>query len=556
MLKKTAKIIITTVLLAGISIPAFTQERNEEVTIIAPYQPTILDPAKSNFMPVFPDIDRREKDFQYNILDRKVSTQIEVTPVDPRRPSRDLQSRQFRNLVKAGFGNYLTPYLFFTANTVPDDEKTLGVKGEAISSFQGIEGYGPGGYAKINLEGYGKRHFRKSTLSASIRGDYRQFHYYGFQPDSFPSMDVDKKDIRQSLPSMGAKIGLASIYSERRDFKYDVSLNINYIGDSYQANEFLAETEITLAYLDDVFNLGDREELGIELGGDYQSFNDSLGGMDFYRVRAFPYYEFVYDQFRLKAGINAFFAGDTASSFHLYPYLRGEVSLIDNNLSIYAGIRGGLERNSFYRHSFINPYITNVPELKNTNEKFELFAGTRASAGLFELYAEISSLNFEDMPFYVTDTATALDNQFSIIYDDGQVFTINAGAGVNILKELLVKLRAGLAFYSLDREEKAWHKPSFETGLEIVFSPLEKLNISGEVNYVAERFAKGYEEGNTDISLDPYLDLNLGADYNITGNFSVFLSAMNILNKKYHRWHNYPVQGFQVMGGVIFTTKN
>lgn len=531
------------------------QERNEEVTIVAPYQPKILDPAKPAFFPVLPDIDRDTREFEYTILDRKASTRIQVTPVEPRRPAGERRSDQFRNLLKAGFGNYLTPYLFFTANTVPDDEKTLGVKGEVISSFQGIEGYGPGGYAKINLEGYGQRHFRKSTLSAGIKGNYRQFHYYGFRPDSFPDIEVTKKDIRQSLPSVEASIGLKSTYSERRDWMHHVSLDIGFIGDSYDASEFGALLKGGISYHDDLFGLGDKESMGIDLGIDYQLFNDSIDSQKFLRARAFPFYEFVYDQFRLKVGLNTFFASDTASRFHLYPYLRGEVSLIDNRLALYAGIRGQLRKNSFMEHTFINPYITNAPELRNTSEKFEFFGGVRASAGLFELNAEIATISFNDMPFYVTDTNTRLSNQFLVIYDDGQLFSLNAGAGINILRELFLKFRAGVQLYSLDREEEAWHKPPFELSLQTTYKPFEKLTLSGEVFYAAARYAKNFVEGEPVSELDPYLDLNIGAEYKITDNFAVFLSGMNLLNKKYQPWSNYPVQGLQVMGGVILTSK-
>jgi hypothetical protein len=46
-------------------------------------------------------------------------------------------------------------------------------------------------------------------------------------------------------------------------------------------------------------------------------------------------------------------------------------------------------------------------------------------------------------------------------------------------------------------------------------------------------------------------DLSVGAEFKLNKQFSVWLDMNNILNSKYERWNNYPVYGFQVIGGII-----
>jgi len=53
--------------------------------------------------------------------------------------------------------------------------------------------------------------------------------------------------------------------------------------------------------------------------------------------------------------------------------------------------------------------------------------------------------------------------------------------------------------------------------------------------------------------LNPALDLNAGRELKITSNFSAWLQFNNILNNKYQRWNQYPVLGFNVLGGIIYS---
>jgi outer membrane receptor protein involved in Fe transport len=42
----------------------------------------------------------------------------------------------------------------------------------------------------------------------------------------------------------------------------------------------------------------------------------------------------------------------------------------------------------------------------------------------------------------------------------------------------------------------------------------------------------------------------LGFEYKIKKQFGAFINLNNIFGKNYERWHNYPVYGFNVLGGL------
>ena len=64
----------------------------------------------------------------------------------------------------------------------------------------------------------------------------------------------------------------------------------------------------------------------------------------------------------------------------------------------------------------------------------------------------------------------------------------------------------------------------------------------GGGNYIAK--------GNSTKSFKGGTDLSAGMEFKVNKMFSAWLDVNNLLNNKYERWHNYPVNGLSVVGGV------
>ena len=55
---------------------------------------------------------------------------------------------------------------------------------------------------------------------------------------------------------------------------------------------------------------------------------------------------------------------------------------------------------------------------------------------------------------------------------------------------------------------------------------------------------------NTSNSIDAFYDISVGLDYRFKNKLSAFVQANNLLNNRYQRWYNYPVYGFNIIGGI------
>jgi outer membrane receptor protein involved in Fe transport len=53
--------------------------------------------------------------------------------------------------------------------------------------------------------------------------------------------------------------------------------------------------------------------------------------------------------------------------------------------------------------------------------------------------------------------------------------------------------------------------------------------------------------------LEGALDLNAGLEFKITKNINLWTQFNNITNKEYERWNQYPVYGFNFVGGIVFS---
>ena len=530
------------------------QGRNEEVTIIAPYQPTIIEAFKINFSPAIQAQETASPDFEYDAITRKLNTTLTLESVQPVKPAGEKAPQLKRNYLKAGFGNYLTPYLEFSANSLQSKDHALGLKLNYISSNGGITDYAPSGFSHSGASIYGKKFSKSHTLGGEVFYKRDMVHFYGFYPDSFPNMEVAKEDIRQRYQLMGGNFSYSSNYIKDDKLNHAFSLELYHLDDIYKSKENAGSLKININKNLDLNSMSGRQILGLDAEAKYFNFSDSLNTTNRTFIRVIPYFNLDFDQYRIYAGVDITADLDSSNNIHVYPLLKGEVFIIGDALKIYLGIRGGLNVNTFRSVSSENMFITSTIPLQNTNNKFDIFGGINGSVSSVDYFAEVSNSTVKNMLLFVNDTSQALNNQFTAIYDDANLLIISAGIGYHKIRQLSIMLKGRTHFYSMDKELEAWQKPGLEVSLEVRYTLKTKYIITGEFYWFGPRYAKTYENGNSLATEMPGgLDLNLGVEYRITSDLSLFLNLRNLTGNQYQKWHNYPVQGFQVMVGGSYS---
>lgn len=533
---------------------ATAQERNEEVTIIAPYQPTISDALKISFSPEIRAAEIPQREFGFQYLDKQLFAPLTLEPVQPQRYSQLREDELLKNYIKAGFGNYMTPYLEFFAGSLRSEKFQFNARLKHLSSQGKIKDYGPSAYSHNLASAGGKVFLNQHTLSGKI--DYQRdvYHFYGFQPDSYPEYIVDEDSLKQRFQMVGAGMAFGSNYKDAGKFAHEITLDFYNYTDRYDTRENNLRSTITLSKGFDFFRDFPPQVIGIELGVNYFGRKNSAGIINPLLFNIKPWFDLDLDQYKFRFAMNVETEKDSSTRVDIYPEIYGEVVLIADQLKAFAELKGQKTVNSFRSLSTENPFIISDPEIRNSGSPLGLGGGLTGNAGGFNYFAKAYYRYVKAMPLFLNDTSLLLLNRFMVIYDDMNEFSFEAGAGYEIPRTAHIQLTGIFFGYEPKNELKAWHKPSFRVTLDGSYTFLQKYTVDAAVFLIGPSYYKSFSGENIVTGqISSSIDLNAGFKYQHNRYFSAFLKFNNILNQKYELWYRYPVQGFQVMAGLGFS---
>lgn len=551
----------TKLMMAGIIIAAglmpqvsLAQERNEEVTIIAPYQPTISDALKVTFAPSIEFTAPPERSFQFQYIDKQLFAPLAPDPIQPQRYSQMNEEDLLRNYIKAGFGNYMTPYLELFAGALRSEKYQFTARFRHLSSQGRIKDYGPSAYSNNLAAVSGKLFLDQHTLSGNI--DYQRdvYHFYGFQPDSFPSLDVREDSLKQRFQNIGAGLAFGSNYKDPGKFAHSISLDFYNFSDRYETreNDFTAAINLSKGF--DLFRGFPLQVLGLDLGFTYFGRKDTLASTSPILFDIAPWIDLNFEQYRFKAGFSLDVENDSSTRINVFPVIVGEIVIVPEHLKAFAELKGEKTVNSFKSLATENPFVVSDPEIRNSVSPIGFGGGITGNAAGFSYYAKAFWRYLKDMPMFVNDTSLMLGNRFEVIYDDANVFLLEGGGGYEVPGTIHIMLTANYTAYSMKNEEYAWHKPRFNVRLDGSYTFLRKYTVDAAIFVIGPAHYRDYDNtGQISGILSTSYDLNLGFNYQHNRYFSGFLKLNNLLNQQYFLWHQYPSQGFQVMAGLGFS---
>ncbi len=543
-------------LLVMCQINASAQGKNEEVTIIAPYIPTIGDASKFPFRPEVTPENPQAQSFEYQYLTRSVETNLELDPIDPVRVSDGKQQDLYRNFARVGFGNYLTPYAEFMASNLQSDQYQFGARLKHHSSQSGVKGYDPEAFSHNLVSVFARTFLKNHTLSGDAGYQRDVCHFYGFPTDSFPGIDIIDKDLKQRFQHFHIGADLRSHYKDRDKAGHYAGLQFHTYSDFYQTREFQLSVEggINAGLPSSSRDFSHGLDIGARL--DYIGYRDTVNEINPLYIEIKPVYRFGFGQYSFRAGISVDMLAEQrngAGTFGIdvFPELSAEVVIIESKLKAFAALSGQRTIQSFRSLTGLNPYITSTPEIRPTDRQIKFGGGIEGNAGGLNFLAEASYSYVAAQPLFITDTSLTFNNKFIIIYEDLNALNVRASLGYLVLNRFSAGLTANFWHYIPSDEEKAWQMPGLEVEFRSSYRFAEKYTVKASFLALGSRYAKTWSETGQVLpeKMKGAFDLSLGAEYRINKMIAVFVDASNILNQNYQRWYHYPVQGILVMAG-------
>lgn len=538
-----------------------TQEHNEQVTIVSSYDPSINQAFKISTSPDELQFTIDKPDFSFDAIKTSQATQITLNPIVPVVINADKRSYITQNSLKAGIGSLFSPYLNFFHSSGQKNDYRFNAHLYHLSSFKNINDYSPSPESNTKLYlGY-RKFINHHIFDAGINYSLKTNRYYGFKPDDYPSFTVDDNRLKQMYNLAKVNMALSSNYRNNKKLNHIINLNAYYYFDKYKTTEINANLDFDVHKSFEVTDLLNYQELGLSGEVNYFQNTDSIVTGNDVLISLTPYFNANFGILNFNIGLNFNLLNTDKSNFYFYPKIDLNVNLIPKVLTVFAGLDGTVEKNSFLKLSELNPWASSTIPTSWDNT-FKAYGGIRGNiAQKVNFSVQVSWEKFNNMFFFVNvpdDTTinylpAVPFNKFSVINDKGSVFGVSGEITYAASDKINLMFGAKYSSYSLDSLASPYQKPISKIKIGASFLITKKIRIWTDIYYYGKRTALDLSVlPNTEVELDSFIDLNIGVDYKITDQLSVFLSLTNLLNQQYERYYHYPVQGMQIMGGIMY----
>lgn len=550
---------LTFVLLSIFSIySAYSQPQTyrEEITVIAPYEPTISDAFKINLRAQTGDTLPEKKSFTYEIRSSILATPFEVQALKPARLLGEPLEKLYKNYLRAGFGNYVSPLLEYHYNSLRSKDLNYGLRLKHLSSGGKIKDYAYPGTSNNELGFYIHRIGKKgNTITSQINYQRDVVHFYGFKP-SLLEIEPDRDDYKQRYSEVGANLRWFSYDSDKDKLKHSTGLSFSHLSDKFDSREMMLKMDAGIEKSLKVFDFSDEQEFALDVEAEYYNntiLDSNMGGSAIVALQ--PSIHSNINEFEITLGARIDLAADSTTYVAISPIAEIRIHVLESALNIYFGTKGGIYRNSLHYYKGLNPFISDQVPLGFRNEKYRFYGGVEGRLGQrFSFNANINASKQENMAFFVNDTSYSPASRFTAVLDDVNIFSVEGTFVYQQSKKWKARALINFNQYSV-AENLAWHLPELKGSIALSYNLKDKLIFETEIFAESTRKARIFNESGLvqEQDLKGFVDINLSAEYRYSKLLSAFIHLNNLSANKYERWLDYPTQGLRVMAGVSYS---
>ena len=538
------------------------------VNVVRPYTPSVSDAFKIKEVPNLNDsVNLQKKEVKYNIFSIPVASTFTPAKGKAANVAKEAPPKIYDNFVTGGFGSYTTILGELYLNHALSRSESVGGYLSHHSSLGQVEG------ALLDSE------FSNTKLNANFSSQGRSLHYnldggftydtynwYGLPESQFDILPPQNPNVGHSFHSayVGGEIDFLDSFFKKGRLKFTRFGDNQGSGENHfdaQANfkvtigDAKITTDINLDYLSGEFERNFYTNDPIE----YANFNIGFA----------PSYELRQDDLTLNLGVNFTYLNNIeegGNKFFIYPNITASYRLVDEILIAYGGIQGELIQNTYKDLASENPFVSPTLFITPTDQQYNAYAGLKGRLS--------NNISYDVNLGYKADRAKALfksnsvlgspeevyqyGNSFGIVYDDIETFQLGGELAVDVSRNFKLNIKGDYFLYTTDQQEEPWNLPDFQASIFMDYQIDRNWYAGAGIYFVGKRKDQYFEEGTLfptepmTITLDGYFDANAHLGYRITDQLSVFAKVNNIGGKNYEKWLNYPVLGFQALGGATF----
>jgi hypothetical protein len=553
--KRKLEWILICLLVFGYVVVSFAQTNTNEYNydVISKFKPTIKDAFKFSDLPEIKDSVKRLQNIKYGIASAPMFPKYQVQTIGPAKMQNEPLTKLYNSILKVGYSPiYNMPYGEFWIANKRNKDKSFGAHLKHLSSTAHLEGTGYGGYSDNVVNIFGKQFYKKHTLSGDLNYERNVIHYYGY--DTSQNKISDNNYTKQRYQLLEPKLRLTSHYTDSTHINHDIGLSFYNLQNLNRESE----SNVKLSALGSLFI--NKEKLNIGFATDYYNHKQSADTLNDLIVSLNPSFEANGKKWHANVGLSATLDQfKNTTRFYFYPQLNVHYDVYENMVIPYAGVNGGLMKNSFKTLSKENPFVDSTLRYANTDNKYNAFIGLRGNLSSNSSYdAKVSYAQYDSMHFYVIDynSNIQLHNRFNLVYDNTTLLTISGQIKNQVNEKFNVITKGNYYIYKLKNIIRAYQKPDFDLTLSAIYNMQSKIILRADIFAVGNQWALSPANDGTNAlkpkQINGWIDANFEAEYRYTKMLSFFARFNNIANQRFYRWDRYPSQRFNFMVGLTF----
>lgn len=536
---------------AGSYIQAQDTTKRRTIDITSSFKPVLREAVKINFNAAPPAVDTSRPHLSYTIPAQYLFLSYQPGEMKPVALQRDsVVPWENNNYIKVGVGSVTIPYVRAGFSFGDGKSTFFNIFANQVSS-KGSQPYQKSSLTDVKLVGtYKTTNNLEWNGSIGFRND--GYHLYGYRPDT---LKFSADQLKQTFQTYEASIGLRNTVSTEFGLLYHPTLKVSVFSDSHtpqgtEVNTVLdlpLEKIINKEFAFDLGFTGNLTNYNLPLGVNAQDSNKTAQNNNLFLVT--PGFLVKNSNFFLQASVIPSWDNQ---AFHLLPNFVADISTSDQRFTIQLGWVGYYDKGSYQRFESINPWLAQPGFLLNTRIQ-DRYAGFKGSLdNHFSYAAKVGFLTYKNMPLFVNDSIgggkdflirytssmEALQLHGEVSYIQGENFSATASINVN-------------QYTDIHSEPKAWGliPVEFKANLKYqvfkdFWAKADLYTFQGAPYRVGDGIAYKGQKGT---------DLNAGVELRVLRQMNLWFQMNNIFNNKYERWHQYPVYGFNVLGGIVFS---
>ncbi|MDC1265610.1 TonB-dependent receptor [Flavobacteriaceae bacterium] len=534
------------------------------VTIVKPYTPKISDAFKLKQSPRMSVSETIQKSVKYTIFSIPVASTFTPAKGSSVRLDKLKKEKLFQNYASLGYGNYGTILGNLYLNHRLGRGERIGGYIEHHSSQGGIDGLQLEDDFSISSAQLNYVKSLKTLVWNTDAAFKRQaVNWYGL-PFETP-IELDPKQVYSNI-ELGSDVQFTKGVLRSGD------IHLRRFSDAYESQEYhlIGETNFQFNLLDSPINSSIKVDY---LKGSFAKNYNGIETQNYGNIQfsVAPSYQYIQDDLTVSVGFKAYYLMDSEQNkndFYIYPNVEASYAVVNSIVVAYAGVKGDLYQNTYYDFAQINPFVSPTLDIRPSSTPYKVFVGTKGKLsqsigydvkGSFTREQNKALFRTHSIQNFSAPNNYNQGNSFGVVYDDVDVINISGALEIDMGQKLNVRLKGDLYKYTSDAEPIAWNLPEFEASLFLDYQLSDKLSMAANLFYWGSRQDTTNFEGlfipepiTPNVTLDAFLDANFQVSYEITNQFGAFVKVNNIANNSYNRWNHYPVQGFQILGGVSY----